>query len=462
MDKRGGNVVGGGEQNMKGGDMKDNDMNEDTESQESGDTPGYYAILPATIRYDKRLSPLEKLLYAEITCLTKKRGRCFATNAYFAELYDRIPHVISGHISRLAELGYIRVRLVVENLPKNDKKYRTRRYIWVVDDPENRKTPLTENHKPPLTENRKHNIFSKEKSGVENPTPLSSNLHEVEHGVGRFKRTTFPTPKGASPKREGKGEVTPPTFFPSPEQEFMNYWNELDGVIKHTNPSTKTHKDCIRFFKELEAGTFVSKRPRLASFLTVQHIPFQSNKIWTKEEILKGLDRLHRWCRMNRKRSNLKELLFNPHHPTGLLSLFLVVSSDDKWKAIRRGKEQAEDPDPSRTDKFCKLIGVNGDLSKRQEVIRHLQALREFRLSLPPEDKSVFAYGMDYHCPRVDPSKFLDHFGRWLEGQGSWLKTPSPGVLALKGGVVKKYLDEKWGKGMTGFKGRSVVAFLPV
>ena len=45
--------------------------------------PNYYAILPAEVRYCKELSPMERLLYAEITCLCNHKGYCWATNNYF-------------------------------------------------------------------------------------------------------------------------------------------------------------------------------------------------------------------------------------------------------------------------------------------------------------------------------------------------------------------------------------------
>lgn len=54
---------------------------------EEKEKTGYYAILVATVRYDKRLSANEKLLYAEITALTNLFGFCMASNNYFAELY---------------------------------------------------------------------------------------------------------------------------------------------------------------------------------------------------------------------------------------------------------------------------------------------------------------------------------------------------------------------------------------
>ncbi len=41
--------------------------------------PNFYAILPATVRYDERLNAIQKLFYAEISALSTKEKRCWAT-----------------------------------------------------------------------------------------------------------------------------------------------------------------------------------------------------------------------------------------------------------------------------------------------------------------------------------------------------------------------------------------------
>lgn len=84
----------------------------------------YYAIIPATIRYDKRLSPTAKLLYGELTALSNERGYCWASNRYFSELYGVSPISISRYISQLKELGYIRI-----TYDKNTKDQDRRIYI---------------------------------------------------------------------------------------------------------------------------------------------------------------------------------------------------------------------------------------------------------------------------------------------------------------------------------------------
>lgn len=67
----------------------------------------YYAIIPANVRYDKDLAPNAKLLYGEITALCNEKGYCWATNQYFAELYNVSDRTIKNWISQLADKGYI-------------------------------------------------------------------------------------------------------------------------------------------------------------------------------------------------------------------------------------------------------------------------------------------------------------------------------------------------------------------
>ena len=75
----------------------------------------YYAILPAEVRYDKELSASEKLLFAEITALSNENGYCYASNNYFAQLYNIYPSTVSRWVTHLKEKGYIDVELIYDN-----------------------------------------------------------------------------------------------------------------------------------------------------------------------------------------------------------------------------------------------------------------------------------------------------------------------------------------------------------
>ncbi len=74
--------------------------------------PAYFAQIPANVRYDKSLKPNAKLLYGEITALTNREGFCWATNEYFAALYEVENETISRWISQLRNAGYIDVELL--------------------------------------------------------------------------------------------------------------------------------------------------------------------------------------------------------------------------------------------------------------------------------------------------------------------------------------------------------------
>ena len=71
------------------------------------DNPGYYSVIPANVRYDVELCPNAKLLYGEITALCNKKGYCWATNRYFAKLYQVDAITVSRWINQLIKKGYI-------------------------------------------------------------------------------------------------------------------------------------------------------------------------------------------------------------------------------------------------------------------------------------------------------------------------------------------------------------------
>lgn len=71
------------------------------------ENPNYYAIIPANVRYCKEIPANAKLLYGEITALCNQKGYCWASNNYFADLYEVTPQAISKWINQLAKKGYI-------------------------------------------------------------------------------------------------------------------------------------------------------------------------------------------------------------------------------------------------------------------------------------------------------------------------------------------------------------------
>lgn len=107
--------------------------------------PNYYAIIPANVRYNKDLKANEKLLYAEITALSQATGNCFASNNYFANLFEVTPVAISRWVTSLVKLGYIKRQLEY----KKGTKQIINRYLSIGIDPINQivNTPINQKDK---------------------------------------------------------------------------------------------------------------------------------------------------------------------------------------------------------------------------------------------------------------------------------------------------------------------------
>ena len=104
--------------------------------------PGYYAVIPANVRYDKRLTANAKLLYGELTALAQAEGFCFASNEYFAELYDLSVDRISRLLGTLEKTGYI-TREVLRDPETNAV---TGRKIWIIPPTGQEDTPPGKNN----------------------------------------------------------------------------------------------------------------------------------------------------------------------------------------------------------------------------------------------------------------------------------------------------------------------------
>lgn len=74
--------------------------------------PAYWAVIPASVRYDQDLPPNAKLLYGEVTALSDKRGYCYAQNGYFSELFSLSERSITRLFAVLVERGYLRVDVI--------------------------------------------------------------------------------------------------------------------------------------------------------------------------------------------------------------------------------------------------------------------------------------------------------------------------------------------------------------
>ena len=92
--------------------------------EEKESKPSFFAIIPADVRYCKDLNASAKLLYGEITALCSSEGHCWASNKYFADLYDVDVSTIQKWILNLKKQGFIHVQVIKKGMA-------TSRKIWV-------------------------------------------------------------------------------------------------------------------------------------------------------------------------------------------------------------------------------------------------------------------------------------------------------------------------------------------
>ena len=93
--------------------------------------PNYYAIIPAEVRYSKKLTPNAKLLYAEITALCNMNGKCTASTQYFCRLYEVSRGSVQNWLKMLDDNGYIKRTVIF----KQGTKEIMHRYINLIDTP---------------------------------------------------------------------------------------------------------------------------------------------------------------------------------------------------------------------------------------------------------------------------------------------------------------------------------------
>ena len=72
----------------------------------------WYVVIPHYVLTDKNLSPNAKLIFAEISALTRSDGFCWAGNRHFESILGLKTRQVSSLINDLRKAGYISIELV--------------------------------------------------------------------------------------------------------------------------------------------------------------------------------------------------------------------------------------------------------------------------------------------------------------------------------------------------------------
>ncbi|OTN91120.1 helix-turn-helix domain-containing protein [Enterococcus faecium] len=186
----------------------------------------YYAIIPANVRYDKRLKPNTKLLYGEITALCNERGFCWAGNEYFADLYGVNKETISRWVSDLIKFGYLNREIIY----KEGTNQIINRYLRINQYPidEKRNTPIDEKVKDNNTSI--NNTFNNTKEYIRE-LPPSKKLKDktIRHKYGEYKNVLLSDDQMDKLKTE----------FPNDYQE------RIERLSEYCESSGKTYKNYL-------------------------------------------------------------------------------------------------------------------------------------------------------------------------------------------------------------------------
>lgn len=186
----------------------------------------YYAIIPANVRYDKRLKPNTKLLYGEITALCNERGFCWAGNEYFADLYGVNKETISRWVSDLIKFGYLNREIIY----KEGTNQIINRYLRINQYPidEKRNTPIDEKVKDNNTSI--NNTFNNTKEYIrELPPSKKSKAKPIRHKYGEYKNVLLSEDQMEKLKTE----------FPNDYQE------RIERLSEYCESSGKTYKNYL-------------------------------------------------------------------------------------------------------------------------------------------------------------------------------------------------------------------------
>ncbi|BDP76687.1 helix-turn-helix domain-containing protein [Enterococcus faecium] len=186
----------------------------------------YYAIIPANVRYDKRLKPNTKLLYGEITALCNERGFCWAGNEYFADLYGVNKETISRWVSDLIKFGYLNREIIY----KEGTNQIINRYLRINQYPidEKRNTPIDEKVKG--IRSTFLSISNTYKEYIrELPPSKKSKAKPVRHKYGEYKNVLLSDEQMEKLKTE----------FPNDYQE------RIERLSEYCESSGKTYKNYL-------------------------------------------------------------------------------------------------------------------------------------------------------------------------------------------------------------------------
>jgi len=348
--------------------------------------PHYYGILPAEVRYNEHLTPHGKILYSELTALCNKEGYCWASNSYFADLYNTRPETVSVWIRDLVKEGFIKTQLTKVQTG-------TRRKIWIL--------ALTKNRKSALTKNNEHNTTSS------------------------FNKDT---------KVSCRDNSLSPSIRKSFGYRCIKIWNDLPYTRTHTSESII--EEVESYMKQLINGTFFKGKEINKGYFKRNKISTKEHKYkYTRAELMQGVRNVALYSKEGYTKIRTKDLptlIYNPRTGT---SVFLSVIKEPPI-SLMEGRD-IPDQTPHLTRIFTAKMDYPKDKIPSNDKVRLIEGI-----------KTLVAYQdtINIRTDRMErlfdtPDLLCQTYIKWMEGQ-DWIVNITLGMIKSDGKMFYRFVKE--------------------
>lgn len=159
-----------------------------------GEKPGFDANLPSDVRYDSKLSPMSRLIYAEIRALSSKHGFCFAKNEYFVRVFEIDERTLRRCLQQLKENKYIFVFKARNDV--NGKIYRIIKIAGSKIEFEEKRTKMSEKSGqkcPKKTDKNVRHVINKDINNNINLNKIHDSKEKSKNKFQNFEQREYPT-----------------------------------------------------------------------------------------------------------------------------------------------------------------------------------------------------------------------------------------------------------------------------
>lgn len=219
-----------------------------------------FSILTEEVKLDDRLDAYSKILFAEITSLTKVTGLCWASNAYLASRLNCSEKTITRRLKILENTGYIKIR------KNNDKKTKnkTKRLITLISDEKDSEKVVDYTVQKDSTKNEKWWTVSPKSDGLRVPQVYNNIIDNKNTQPRSATDVSSLEVVYKAPQRCCKEN---PNFFEEkegikstesiiPENKLITLWNKFPMLSTHENRSTKVYKRIDKYLTDILNNNF--------------------------------------------------------------------------------------------------------------------------------------------------------------------------------------------------------------